>query len=241
MNKDKTDTDVFPLPLPRKVIRKIFSYLSMDSSSPHAEPHSTPYQLQNQLHWGDFQTLLSVSRVSRGWHESVSRFLARSTSLDLCSIFSHLTPTDPRLLPTILGVNALLRRCAQLHCVCLRNCTYAAAATLNQLAETHAESISKLFLEGCSGITDSSLFSLNTTFPKLTFLDVARTSVTHEGLCEYLQMQEFVEGISTSLSYTPELARVLQVCEGTKGRGEGEGEGRLGGETGKDTRRQSIY
>ena len=212
MIKDKTDADVFPLPLPRKVIRKILSYLSMNPSSPHAEPHSTPYQLQNQLHWVDFHILLSVARVSRGWHEVVARFLSRSTALDLCTTFSSLSPADPRFLSTILGVNSLLRRCTQLHCVCLRGCTHAAAATLNQLADTHAESISKLFLDGCTGFTDSALYSLITTFPKLTFLDVARTSVTHDGLGEYLQMQEFVEGVSTTLSYTPELAQMLQVC-----------------------------
>jgi hypothetical protein len=187
----------------------------MDTSSPHADLHATPYQLQSQIHWADFQTLLSVSRVSRGWHEAVTRFLARSTALDLCPTFSPLSATDPRFLPTILGVNSLLRRCAQLHCVCLRNCSQAAAATLNQLAETHSESISKLFLEGYAGLTDSVLYSLHTTFPKLTFLDIARTSVTHDGLCEYLQMQEFVEGISTSLSHTQELARMLQVCATT--------------------------
>jgi hypothetical protein len=215
MIKDKTDTDVFLLPLPRKVIRKIFSFLSTDSSSPHAEPQATPYQPQSQIQWVDFQTLLLVSRVSRGWHEAVTRFLARSTALDLCTVFSPLTPTDSRFLSTIVGVNSLLRRCAQLHCVCLRNCAHAAAATLHQLAETHTESLSKLFLEGCTGLTDSVLYSINTTFPKLTFLDVSRTSVTHEGLCEYLQMQEFVEGVSTSLSHTPELARVLQVCLST--------------------------
>lgn len=202
---------MFSFPLPRKVIRKIFSYLSTDSNSPHSSFQPTPYQPQSRIHWVDFNILLKVSHVSRGWYDGVMRFLARANALDFCTTFSSLNASDPRYLPTILGVNTLLRRCTQVQCVCLRNCTHAAASTLNQLAESHADTLLTLFLEGCVGVTDSVLYSLATTFPKLTFLDVARTSITDDGLCEYLRIQDFAEGISTSLLYSGKLVDYLKV------------------------------
>lgn len=211
MNKDKTDTEVFCVPLPRKVIRKIFTFLSTDSNSPHSTFHSTPYQPQTRIHWVDFKILLSVSRVSKGWYDSVTRFLVRANAFDFCGTFSSLNASDPRYLSTILGVNTLLRRCTQVHCVCLRNCTHTAISTLNQLAESHSDTLMSLFLEGCAGFNDSILYTIATTFPKLTFLDVSRTSVTEDGLCEYLKVQDFAEGICTTIPYSSNLVDCIKV------------------------------
>ncbi len=207
LNKDKVEGQVFPYPLPRKVLRKIFSFFTiLHPSSP-----SSQYQHQQQVHWADFRTLLSLSRVNKAWRHAVLRQLSRVGALDLCPVLAHLTPTDARYLPTILHVNSLLRTCAQVHTVCLCNCSHAFSATITQLADSHNDTLASLFLEGIRNFQDSNLLSLAHVFPNLKFINVERTGVTCEGVCEFLRMQEFIEGVCVSVEYSSEIISVLQV------------------------------